>query len=177
MDLSEERTKSILCRNSSTNGRLDIRAPLTQNVLELYDRVNTKSTKNNYNEAMTGNWSQNVLSKTFFSMENIRIIQNGIRAGVFNNSKGKYKIGDQNEDTLKIIMRSIFLTHAVNIPNDITKQIVELNDLVCGYCVPQLMGECEGYIKYKNDVSTLVVPIDRPLSTYHNNVLETKRFF
>ena len=110
-------------------------------------------------------------------MENIRIIQNGIRAGVFNNSKGKYKIGDQNEDTLKIIMRSIFLTHAVNIPNDITKQIVELNDLVCGYCVPQLMGECEGYIKYKNDVSTLVVPIDRPLSTYHNNVLETKRFF
>ena len=177
MDLSDERTKSMLCRNSSTNGRLDIRAPLTQNVLELYDRVNIGGSKSNYNEAMTGNWSENMLSKTFFSIENIRIIQNAIRAGVYNSSKGRYKIGDQNEDTLKIIMRSIFLTHAVNIPNDITKQIVELNDLVCGYCVPQLLGECEGYIKYKNDVSTLVVPIDRPLSTYHNNVLETKRFF
>ena len=140
MDLSDERTKSMLCRNSSTNGRLDIRAPLTQNVLELYDRVNIGGSKSNYNEAMTGNWSENMLSKTFFSIENIRIIQNAIRAGVYNSSKGRYKIGDQNEDTLKIIMRSIFLTHAVNIPNDITKQIVELNDLVCGYCVPQLLG-------------------------------------
>ena len=74
-------------------------------------------------------------------------------------------------------MRSIYLSHAVNIPNDITKQIEELNKLVIDYCVPQLLGECQGYIKYKNDVSTLVVPIDRPVSTYHNNTLETKKFF
>lgn len=177
MDLFGKRSENILCRNSTTNGRLDIRKPLKQNMFQMYDKINVNDKVGGFKEALTGNWSDNVLSSAYFSKENFRILQNGIRAGVYNNSKGKFNIGDQNEDTLKIIMRSIYLSHAVNVPNDITKQIEELNNLVIGYCVPQLLGECQGYIKYKNDVSTLVVPIDRPLSTYHNNTLETKSFF
>ena len=177
MDLFNENSKNILCRNSSTNGRLDIRNPLKQNIFQLYDKINVNEKSSSFTDALNGNWESNILSTAYFSKENIRILQNGIRAGVYNNSKGRFNIGDQNQDTLKIIMRSIYLSHAVNIPNDITKQIEELNKLVIDYCVPQLLGECQGYIKYKNDVSTLVVPIDRPVSTYHNNTLETKKFF
>lgn len=177
MDLFGKRSENILCRNSSTNGRLDIRGPLKQDIFQLYDKINVNEKSRGFKEAMTGNWTDNILSSAYFSNQNIKILQNGIRAGVYNKSKGAFNIGNQNEDTLKIIMRSIFLSNAVNIPHDITKQIEELNKLVVNYCVPQLLGECQGYIKFKNDVSTLVVPIDRPISTYHNNTLETKRFF
>ena len=43
----------------------------------------------------------------FFSAENIRIVQNGLKAGVYNASNGNFRIGDQNEDTLKIIIITI----------------------------------------------------------------------
>ena len=53
-----------------------------------------------------------VLSDTFFSSQNIQLLQNSIRAGVYNMSNGKFTIGPQDCDTLKIIMRSIFLQYA-----------------------------------------------------------------
>ena len=74
-------------------------------------------------------------------------------------------------------MRSIFLQNSKNNDNDIKNQIIELNDKVVRYAVPQIYGEAEGYIRYKHDVSTLATPIERPLSTYHNNELEFKKFF
>jgi len=48
---------------------------------------------------------------------------------------------------------------------------------VLEYAIPQICGEAEGYIKYKNDVSTLPVPLNHGVSTYSNNVLELKKFF
>ena len=78
-------------------------------------------------------------------------------------------------------MRSTFLQSATNLPTNITGQIEALNKLVMEYCVPQIFGEAKGYVKFKNDVSTLVVPIDRPTSTYSNNTLDgisrTGKFF
>ena len=71
----------------------------------------------------------------------------------------------------------MFLQHSANLLDDITKQIVALNDIVINYCVPQICSEATAYIKYKNDVSTLAVPLNRPISTYNNNVLELKNFF
>ena len=118
-----------------------------------------------------------LLSNAFFSSENIQIIQNAIRAGVYKASNTRFNICNQNEDTLKIIMRSMFLQHSINLKTNITEQIESLNKLVYDYCITQLLGEIEGYLKYKNDVSTLAVPLSRPISTYHNNTLETKKFF
>ena len=69
-------------------------------------------------------------------------------------------------------MRSTFLQSATNLPTDSTGQVQALNKLVLDYSVPQIYGEAQGYVKYKNDVSTLVVPIQRPVSTYSNNTLD-----
>ena len=161
----------------NANGRVNILDNVNNSVFQLYDKIPISEKTTNYRNALTGNMESNLLSDTFFSSGNILIIQHGIIAGVYEKSNGKFQIGYQNQDTLKIIMRSIFLSSAVNNPNDVTQQIKELNKLVINYCVPQLLGECEGYMKFKRDVSTLVVPIDRPVSTYHSNSLETKRFF
>ena len=74
-------------------------------------------------------------------------------------------------------MRSIFLQNSRNLPGNIQMQINELNKHVLDYAIPQIIGEAEAYIKYKNDVSTLAVPLTRPVSTYSSNVLSQKHGF
>tara|TARA_Y100000389_G_scaffold174075_1_gene183723 strand:- start:639 stop:1112 length:474 start_codon:yes stop_codon:yes gene_type:complete len=156
------------------NGRVNIVNVPNNSVFSLYDKIPVGNTS--YGDALTGNWTSNLLSKAYFSAENIQIIQNGVKAYVYNNSSGKYLISKQNEDTLKIIMRSIFLQHAKNRPDKIPNQIEKLNNIVVGYCGPKVLGEAEGYINYKRDISTLAVPMNRPVSTYHSNTLENKNF-
>ena len=160
------------------NGRVDILGPNIPDPFSLYDKIPVQR-NTGYQNALQGNWTPNQVSSIFFSAANIQIIQNGIRAGVFKTSKGRYKIGPQNEDTLKIIMRSIFLQNAVNQPTNITPQVQALNKLVIDYAVPQVRGEAEGYIKYKNDVSTLAVPLSTPVYTSQKGQfpLELKPWF
>ena len=49
--------------------------------------------------------SNSGISDLYFSKENIQIIQNGLRAGVYKKSNGSYVIDEQNHDELMIIMR------------------------------------------------------------------------
>ncbi len=148
--------------NSESNGRVNILNPNTQYQFSLFKTPgNNEATS--YNDALVGNWNDTVLSNAFFSSNNMQIIQNGIRAGVFNMSNNRYNVAPQDETNLKIIMRSIFLQNARNDPNNITEQINVLNNLVLKYCIPNVFNEATAYIKYKNDVSTLAVPIKRPV--------------
>lgn len=127
---------------------------------------------------MQGNWYNTVLSDAFFSKENIQLLQNGIRAGVHQMSNGQYTVGEQNCDQLMMIMRSTFLQSSLNQPGNITAQIERLNTLVLDYAVPQVYGEAQGYLKYKYDVSNLVVPISTPImSSTGDKQLELKPFF
>jgi len=158
------------------NGRVDILNYNPHDRFNLHDKIPLGNTTS-YREALTGNWQNNLVSNTFFDAGNVKILQNGLKAGVYQLSNGRFMIGDQDEDTLKIIMRSTYLQHSVNLPDNITNQVVALNKIVLDYCVPQIYGEAQGYVKYKNDVSTLVVPISRPTSTYSNNLLELKPWF
>ena len=143
------------------NGRVDILGPNDPDPFSLYDKIPVRQ-NTAYQNALEGNWNPNVLSCAFFSSDNIQIIQNSIRAGVYEASKGRFKIGPQNEDSLKIIMRSIFLQSALNLPTHIEEQIKALNKLVTDYAVPQVSSEATAYIKYKNDVSNLAVPLANP---------------
>jgi hypothetical protein len=162
---------------SSTNGRLNIIGP-AMNQFSLFDKIPTKNECSTFHEAMTGNFQDSTLSMAFFSKENMQIIQNGIRAGVYEISNHQYIIDNQNCDSLKIIMRSVFLQSSTNQPTQITEQIQSLNDLVITYCVKQIYSEAQGYINYKRDVSTMYTPIDRPVQPdYNNKTLELKRWF
>ena len=153
------------------NGRVNILNNAPNSVFNLYDKIPVEQNITSYRNALTGNLEDNMLSKVFFSKGNIIIIQKNIIQGVYSNSNGRYEIGYQDEDTIKIIMRSIFLQHAANNPVNITTQVEALNQIVSDYCIPQICSEAQGYMNYKNDVSTLAVPIRRPVSTYSNNIL------
>ncbi len=151
-----------------SNGRVDIKYPSTCDLFKLYDKnpAHQCTTLRNPTEGL---WNDTPLSLAFFSAENIQIIQNGVRAGVYKRSNGQYVIGPQDCDTLKVIMRSIFLQYSANMPNAITQQIEALNQMVINYCIQQVYGEAQGYMKYLTDASTLVVPIQRPVMAKEND--------
>ena len=149
----------------SSNGRININAPNTTKLFEMKDKIPAQSTSGGFIDALTGSWEDTLMSRAFFSGANMQALQNGIRAGVYNNSRGQYIIGEQNSDELKIIMRSIFLQNSKNLPSNITQQISTLNDDVLEYAVRQVYREAEGYMKYQRDVSTMHVPIALPVTS------------
>ena len=130
----------------------------------LYDKIPANQCTT-YRNPLEGQWEDSPLSLAFFSKQNVQIIQNAIRAGVYEKSNKKYIIGAQDCDSLKIIMRSIFLQNSVNTPTHITQQINDLNIMVLNYCIPQVYSEAKSYMKYIYDASTLVVPIAHPIMT------------
>jgi len=166
------------CQIKESNGRVNILGPNIDDRFAMTDRIPLSSTKYSFRDAMTGNWYDTQLSNAFFSGRNIQIVQNGIRAGVYNKSNRQYVIGEQSLDELKIIMRSIFLQHSKNLPTDIPRQISDLNKMVFDFAINQVYGEADGYMKYKRDASTLVVPLALPILSYSNDKqLELKKWF
>ena len=161
----------------TSNGRVDIRSPRTQDLFQMYDRipVNQCATFRNPTEGL---WDNTDLSDMFFSSKNICEIQNGIRHGVYKKSNGQFLISNQDEDTLKIIMRSIFLQNAANQPDNVANQVQNLNKMVWDYCVPQVYGEAQGYKQYIVDASTMYTPMPPPImSTQSDKELMLKPWF
>ena len=163
--------------NKVNNGRVDIKSPNTSTLFQMYDKIPANQCVT-FRNATEGLWTSDSLSNAFFSQQNIQIIQNGIRAGVYHRSNGQYVIGPQDCDSLKIVMRSVFLQYSANQPNNITQQISQLNKIVLDYCIQQVYSEAQGYMKYINDASTLVVPISHPVMANENDrQLELKPWF
>jgi hypothetical protein len=93
-------------------------------------------------------------------------------------SENKFFIAPQNVDTLKIIMRSIYLQYAEHYPTKIREQVERLNKLVLDYAIPTVYNEAVGYMKYRIDQSTLVTPLQIP--QHHDRQykqLELKNWF
>ena len=163
--------------NKVNNGRVDIKSPNTSTLFEMYDKIPANQCVT-FRNPTEGLWTDTQLSKAFFSQQNIQQLQNGIRAGVYHKSNGQYTIGPQDCDSLKIVMRSVYLQHAANQPNNITKQVAELNKIVLNYCIQQVYSEAQGYMKYLDDASTLVVPIAHPIMANNSDrELEFKTWF
>ena len=163
--------------NKVNNGRVDIKSPNTSTLFQMYDKIPANQCVT-FRNPTEGLWTSDSLSNAFFSQQNIQIIQNGIRAGVYHRSNGQYVIGPQDCDSLKIVMRSVFLQYSANQPNNISQQISQLNKIVLEYCIQQVYSEAQGYMKYINDASTLVVPISHPVMANENDrQLELKPWF
>ena len=80
-------------------GRVDTQAGENGTALFMHDLI-PKNEKTNYSNAMKHDHPDTLLSSTFFSIDNIQIIQNGIRAGVYEMSNKKHIV----DEDLKIHM-------------------------------------------------------------------------
>ena len=161
----------------TTNGRVDIITPNFINQFELSDKIPVHSTAA-FRDAMTGNWINTPLSLAYFSVENIDILQNNIRKGVYEKSNGEFLIGLQDEDELKIIMRSVFLQNSLNLEINIREQIKDLNSLVESYAIEQIYKEAISYLKYKRDASNMYTLLALPTnsSVRGGKTLELQKF-
>ena len=150
--------------------------PNTENLFGLYDKIPVHQISTIRNP-VKGIWEDTTLSKVFFSKENTSIIQNGIRAGVYKLSSGKYLVDNQDPEELQLIMRGIFTEYSKNLPNNIRGQVESLNERVVNYCSDKVFQEAQGYLKYLRDSNSTPTPLTYPTLTSRSKQLEFKNFF
>ena len=158
------------------NGRITLDPKENGTPFFMQDMI-PKNEKTNYSNAVSNIYSSTLLSTAYFSMENIEIIQNAIRAEIYKKTNNKYIIDKQDYDEIKIIMKSIFLQYALHQDSNIKEQIASLNKLVLDYCIPKVYSELISYLKYKHDISTLATPMDNPTYISIDKTIELNRFF
>tara|TARA_B100000287_G_C20599036_1_gene767277 strand:- start:410 stop:907 length:498 start_codon:yes stop_codon:yes gene_type:complete len=163
--------------NNISNGRVDIMGPNISAKFSMMDRIPV-NTKTNYLNSLTGNFERSRLSDTFFSQQNIQIIQNGLRKGVHDKSNGKILIDNQPQDQIVSVMRSMYLQHSKNLEINIPQQIQELNNHVLNYAINNVYTEAVAYMKYREDSSKMYMPMTAPIySNKTNKTLEHKPWF
>jgi hypothetical protein len=101
------------------------------------------------------------LKETFFSKDNIDIIQNKLINEVKNKSNDKYVIGYQKIEHLKQIMEDIFKTYNNNVNEDIN----ELNNKVVIFCLPYIFNQIASHIKWQIDSNSPLIPLPLPETT------------
>jgi len=119
------------------------------------------------------------LNVLFFSRSNIDHIQAEIQKQVALMSSGKYHIDRQNDDELKIIMRSYYLMFAKNNPMTVSCELNELNGRVVGYAAAKIYSEIDFHMFYRKDIEEFAPPIANPsnVNVYGTRTGELKSFF
>jgi hypothetical protein len=114
------------------------------------------------NETRIMESAQGFLEKTFFSKENMSLINKQLIYMVWKKTDGLYKISEQSDESLIIVMRYIFIEYARHLPYDVPGQIKELNNLVVNEILPLVITNATqrvGYLKYiENPMQVLPLP-------------------
>ena len=113
-------------------------------------------------ESLNGVYTESILSKIFFHPKNVDLIQKQIIMEVFRKTNGEYLIEKQNEADLQIVMRSIFIQYAQHLPNNIKKQIKELDYLVADEVVPDIISQITAHFGYLERAFGPMQIMDRP---------------
>lgn len=103
--------------------------------------------------SLKGIQTSSPLSVAFFSECNMRSVNDQLRYMIWLESDKKFRIGNQDQEQLQVIMRSIYLQEALNKPDNIEQQVQELNKSVLKYAVPRMMSEIKQYVKYNEDIN------------------------
>ena len=105
------------------------------------------------NQVRINECDQGSLEDTFFSDENISLINKQLIMLIYKKSNGQIKISEQSKDSLIIVMRYIFLEYAKHLPYDIAGQIKELNCQVVGEVLPKIITETTQRIAYLDEIN------------------------
>jgi cellulase/cellobiase CelA1 len=160
-----------------SNGKINIMGPNTSTLFSMMDKIPI-NTNTNYQNVLAGNFIRSPLSDKYFSKQNIQLIQNRLRQGVYDKSQRRISVDEQPEDQIVTVMRSMYLQYSKNLDNNIQMQVDELNNLVLNFCINNVFNEAVAYLKYREDASTMHIPIQHPIySNKTNKVLEQKPWF
>jgi hypothetical protein len=105
------------------------------------------------------------LGEVFFSPDNIKRLQNKIKKSIFIESKGKYKLQvDQNESDLLVVMRAVYIQDSYNSPYRIIHQVKELNEKVVNRILPDMISNIKQNEEYLNIIDKPIDPIPLPVN-------------
>jgi len=92
-------------------------------------------------------------------------LQNKIKKSVFIESKGKYKLdADQNESDLLIVMRAVYIQDSFNSPYRIVHQVKELNQKVINRILPDMITNIKQNEEYISAIERPIDPIPLPVN-------------
>ena len=119
------------------------------------------------------------LNTTFFSQSNIDNIQQSIQDQVYAMSGNKHRIDRQNDDDVKLIMRSYYMMFGRNNPNTVAADLADLNARVVGYSSAKIFSELDFYMFYRQDIAEFAAPIANPMDVHVKGTRtgELKSFF
>lgn len=147
--------------NQTQNGRVII----TDSKLKDLNMIEDENVMKNFQvEALYGIQETTTLNQAFFSRKNMELIQDNIRYNVYMKTDKKHIIGKQSEVELEVVMRSIYLQHSPNLPDQIKEQIKYLNELVSNWCVEKIIPELYQYLGYLKEVEYMPIPIELPVN-------------
>jgi len=105
------------------------------------------------------------LGEIFFSPDNIKRLQNKIKKSIFIESKGKYKLQvDQNESDLLVVMRAVYIQDSYNSPYRIIHQVKELNEKVINRILPDMISNIKQNEEYLNIIDKPIDPLPLPVN-------------
>lgn len=118
------------------------------------------------------------INEVFFSRSNIDKLQSDIQEQVYRMSGNKYQIDKQDEQQLKIIMRSYYLMYAKN-DGAVAEDLADLNARVVGYAAAKVYSEVDFHQFYVQDLEVFAPPIANPMNVgvYGTRTGELKSFF
>jgi hypothetical protein len=111
-------------------------------------------------EATTNIHTDSPLAQLYFSKANVDLVQDMIRYQVYEQSNKQHVISRQSDTELQVIMRHFYLTYGKNQPDNLTKQVAELNTYVVNECVPIILSSVEQYLAYRIRITQNPVPLE-----------------
>ena len=111
----------------------------------------------------------NPLRCAYLSEKNMQIIQNGIRAKVYEMSKNNFIISEQDPVTLKQVMVQIFNSNVRNHVDNSQQMIIELNTFTITVCAKQIYERTKNYLQYTDTQGKVMTPMAQPVFTSIKN--------
>lgn len=158
---------------SSINTNQNYKNNYSQYNLPSFERIKEESNKDYVEMALKGDFykscgnDRNVdeVGKLFFSKENFNRIQKMIKREVLIKTKGVFKLEtNQDESDLLVAMRAVYYEHAKFLPNNIIRQVKELNTKLIDYMLPDMITQIKQSYTYIQEINQPLKPIDRPIN-------------
>jgi hypothetical protein len=119
-----------------------------------------------YRDLLKSRIARSALSDAFFGGKNIELLKVVICRQIYQMSGGLYKISpeSQNTEPLVMVMMTLYLDYAKNAPDNISGQVIELNQRVIDYMVPHTISKIKEHLVYIRNHSQQPLTMDRPIN-------------
>jgi len=141
-------------------------APLTNTYVNNQEPTNPYNVPEDYymNIALReDNTRATKVSLEYFSVSNIKRLQQMIKTEVYEKTKHKFKLEeDQNVLDLIQAMKYIYKEYGKYMPNSIIRQVKKLNTYTIKFIVPNIIENLKQYYGYLKDINNPIQPIEMP---------------